>query len=412
MRFPSQPVTSQVAAGAMERRLGRAAAWVLALTLLVPALRAQKAAPGRAETAAQYLAGANAAMAKNDSPRAIAIFQQGLTAHPGWREGWWDLGSLFYEAHQYDPARSAFAHLTQLDPNAGAAWVMLGLCDFEMRDYGLSLEHLVKGRALGFPKNPELSDAARYHQALLLIAAGHFEPAYLLLGGFAAENHPSDSVKVAFGLDALQMPLLPDQAEEILSDDQLALVRSLGEAEWQASARSNDVADTDFQAVVAKYPSVRWVHYAYGIWLASMGRLDRAAAMFHREIALNPTSVLARLQLAGMAMTQGHPAQGIPMAREAVAMAPDLGAAHYLLGQCLTLSGELAEGTKELERARDLSPDSSEIRYALAQAYIKDHRRADARREQQAFLKLKPIEDSMLYKGVLPSTLFLPGKKK
>ncbi len=380
---------------------------LLALSL---GLRAQN--PSRAaRPVADYLAAAQAALAKNDSVRAIELFQQGLSDHPSWREGWWDLGSLFYEAHQYDPAGSAFAHLTQLDPKAGAAWVMLGLCDYESRNFGLALEHIVKGRALGFPKNPELADAARYHQALLLMAAGHFEPAYLLLASFAMEDHPSDPVKFALGLDALQMPVLPDQAAQILSARQLTLARALGEAEWQAAARNNEAAGKDFAAVVEKNPKDRWVHYAYGIWLASMGRLPQAAAMFHEEIALDPTNVLARLQLAGMAMTQGHPAACVPTAREAVTMAPQLGAAHYLLGQCLVLSGNLAEGTKELETARDLNPESSEIRYALAQAYIRDHRRADAQREQQAFLKLKPIEDSMLYKGVLPSSLFLPPKK-
>src|SRR5262245_28036994 len=123
----------------------------------------------------------DAATADNKPAEAIDILNEALKQKPDWREGWWRLGNLLYQADKYAQAGPAFERLANLDPKQGAPWVLLGLCEFEARDYGVALQHLVRGQALGFSSKLELVEVARYHEALALIITEKFEQAQILL---------------------------------------------------------------------------------------------------------------------------------------------------------------------------------------------------------------------------------------
>ena len=371
-----------------------------------------QAVPHAAEVSDAELSGvlqrAEAAVQANAPVQAEEILHSALAKHPGWKEGWWQMGSLFYDQSDYSNATVAFQRLSQLDPSAGAVWAMLGLCEFEEANYGQSLQHLEQGRALGFPKNPELTDSALYHQALGLILEGDYEQAQLLLDAFSREDHRSADVILAQGLAALRRPILPSAAARVLPPEDLAILRAVGEAQYLAGQRHIDEARTLYEQQIVSHPRVRGLHYGFGILLNRMGEVTRANAAFTAELQLDPRSVATRLQLANLALKRGAPQDGLAFAQQAVGLAPRDFVPHYVLGNILARLGQTAEAARELEMSRDLQPESSEVRYALAQIYTRLGRQKEAAEERAAFLKLKPIEDAMKYSGKVPASLYRP----
>ena len=353
----------------------------------------------------------DAALARNETAQAIKLLREGVSLNPGWREGWWRLGTLLYQADSYPAARTAFDRLVELDPKAGAAWTLLGLCEFELSDYGPSLSHLQRGQALGLPTHLELRDVARYHQALALIVTEKYEQAQLLLNSFARQDQHTEEVLLAAGLAALHIPLLPRTLPQAVDSDRLSLIRQVGEAQHLAATKRYPEARQIYESSIQRFPLTSKLHYAYGALLSDLGELEKAEAEFRAELRVAPDSVLARIGLVYLGLQEDSVLDVLPLAQQAVRLEPKSYMAHYLLGRVLVKSDKIEEGTRELEISRDLEPNSSRVRYVLAQVYRRLRRKEDALREQKAFDRLRLIEDSIIQYGKLPASLFEPEKQ-
>lgn len=346
------------------------------------------------------------ALSANQTSRAADLLQQALQRYPEWREGWWQVGTMSYEQSDYLGGRMAFSRLAKLDPKAGATWVMLGLCDFELRDFGLSLLHIQKGRALGFPKNAQLSDVARYHQALDLILLEEYEQAGYILDSFAREDHPSDDILVAEGLSALHIPAIGPLYRNSVDAGFLQVVREAGKAQYAAAQKHPEAARKIYQELLRQHPDVPGLHYAYGALITRWGELQPGIEQFEAELKLSPNNAPARLQMAFSYYKLGKFSLALEQAEAAVRISASSFPAHYVLGLIDIAQRHLEQAARQLETSRDLQPDSSQVRYTLAQVYLRLHRPADARREELAFRRLQPIEASMLQHGTLPASVF------
>ncbi len=63
---------------------------------------------------------AAAASQANRVPEAIELYQKALKLRPRWAEGWWSLGTLYYDSDRYAAAVPAFRNLVQLNPEQDA----------------------------------------------------------------------------------------------------------------------------------------------------------------------------------------------------------------------------------------------------------------------------------------------------
>ncbi len=375
--------------------------------LLASLLCAQTPAQRRAPMEKQ----AEEAIAKGEPNRAVALWQDALRVDPQWRAGWWRLGTTLYQAEQPAAARVALEKLIALDPNAGAPWVVLGLCEFEMRDYHLASEHLQRGLSLGIPPELDLLDVARYHQALALLVSERFEHAQILLNAFAQKPDEYQEVVLASGLAALQLPLLPAVVQRMMDPAQLTLLRDIGSAQQLVSRRQGPEARKIYEQALTQYPGVPYLHLSYASLLVKLGDSAAAEAAYRKELEVSPKSILPRLGLGFLAMQSGEVEPAIPLAREAVELEPKSFLTHYLLGAMLLRTGKLDEALQALETARLIEPNSSRVRYTLSQVYQRLKRKTDADRERAAFQKLKPLEDSFREFGKLPASLFLQERE-
>jgi tetratricopeptide (TPR) repeat protein len=226
---------------------------------------------------------------------------------------------------------------------------------------------------------------SRYHLALLLNLDGDFDGAINLLVPEIGPGALSEEIRFAMGMALLRIPSLPGQ----IDSTRLTLVRSAGEAAVLLSGSYYDRAFQIFDTLVSENPATPFLHYAYGDALASASRYDAAQIQLKDETRLNPTSGLAYIRLASIAIVLHQPEIAVEASRKAVALAADSAEAHYTLGQALLEEGDAPAAIRELETARSFAPNSPKVHFNLARAYARANRTTEAEQERAEFQRLK-----------------------
>jgi len=315
---------------------------------------------------------------------ALDLYAKALRIRPEWPEGWWNVATILYDGDRYMEARDAFRNLVALSPKNGMAWGMLGLCEFQTREYDRAVISLQRGRALGLADNREIESVVRYHTAQLYIRFEQFEIAYDILSEFLQVGNESPKVMEAFGLALLRMPFL---ASEIPADKREQVIVA-GRAGFYMAARRLEESRAAFAALLARYPGAPNVRYAYGVFLMNQDA-DAALKEFRRELEISPTHQPSMVQMAFEYLKRDELDSALPFAEKAVQLAPNMFPARNVLGRILLDLGQVERAIKELEEGARLAPSSPEMHFALARAYTRVGRKADATRERELFKKLQ-----------------------
>ena len=320
---------------------------------------------------------------------ALDLYANALRIRPQWPEGWWYVATIFYDGDRFLEARDAFRNLVVLDPKNGPAWGMLGLCEFQTREYDRAIVSLQRGRALGLRGNRELELVVRYHTAQLYIRLEEFEVAFEILSEFLRVGNESPKVIEAFGLTMLRMPFLaseipPDKREQVLI---------AGKAGFKMAARQLDESRAALDELLARYPDAPNVHYAFGVFLLKQDA-DAALGEFRRELEISPSHAPAMVQMAFEYLKRGEHSTALPFAEKAVQLAPKLFPARNVLGRVLLELGQVDRAARELEEGVRLAPTSPEMHFALARAYTRLGRKEDAAREREIFKRLQDQFDA------------------
>ncbi len=363
---------------------------LLAALLMFPVLFGQTAPkPAVSATLDRLSKEADAARTGNRIDDAIALYKKGVALHPSWDEGWWYLGTLYYDLDDYAHGRDAFRHLTSIKPEVAVPWAMLGLCEFQTRDYASSLSHLRRGVTLGVDGDQNISDVVHYHYALLLTRNAEYEDAMKILALFAQRSLNQPDYIEAEGLAALRKPLLPSE----LPPAERELVMDTGRTLYDASALKTAEAAAEFKVLLEKYPKEPNIHYLYGSFLL-FSDVNQGLAELKQELEINPNHLPALVTLASEYLRVQDFKAALPFAEKAVAVDSHSFPAHAVLGRILSEGGiDGARGIQQLEAARQLAPGSPQVRMALASAYTKSGRKEDAAKERQEFLKLRKMAD-------------------
>jgi tetratricopeptide (TPR) repeat protein len=314
---------------------------------------------------------------------AIDLYGKIIKLNPAYVEGYWYQGTAYYSLDNFAKGAEAFRKVVRLAPKNGAAYAFLGLCEFGLKDYDRSLEHLLQSRILGVGDTAELASVARYHAAILMTRIEQYEQALETLGEFAAEGDDNPRVIEAIGLATLRMPLLPIEAPP----DRREMVLMAGRASYMMATRNTAASEKAFESLASRYPETQNVHYAYGVFLLQE-KPDKAIEEFKRELELQPGHPWSLMQIAYEYLKRGDAQSGLSWAQQAVAAAPNAFPAHKALGQALLDTGDVDGAIKELSIGIKLAPESPGLHFQLARAYQRAGRADDATRERDEFTRL------------------------
>jgi tetratricopeptide (TPR) repeat protein len=342
-------------------------------------------APAQATSAAfdALVAQATEARQAERWEEAIALYAKAVKLRPAYTEGYWYQGTAYYSLDKFTECRDKFREVLKLAPKNGAAYAFLGLCEFGLKDYDRSLQHLLQSRILGVGDTGDLGGVARYHAAILMNRLSQYEQALETLGEFANEGQDNPRVIEAMGIATLRMPMLPVE----LPPDRREMVLIAGRASYQMATRNTAAAGKAFDALVIRYPETPNVHYANGVYLL-LEQPERAIEEFKKELELQPGHPASLMQIAFEYLKQGDAAAALPWAKQAVTVAPREFAAHKALGQALLDSGDVPGAIAALQDGIKLAPESPGLHYTLARAYQKAGRIEDANRERDEFTRL------------------------
>ena len=295
----------------------------------------------------------------------------------------------------------------------GAAWAVMGLCEYEIKDYSNALLHLEHGAELGLSGSAESVRLAKYRLALLLNHDGQFEKATETIAREAGSGPLTKEIQFALGIALLRMPVLPEQ----VGDSQNRLVQIAGEIAGLLQNSKYDQAFPKFQGLLKEYPSVPYLHYAYGTALAALSQYDDAEIQFRKEERISPGSELPFVRLASLALKRHRPGEALPDAQRAVQLARDSAEAHYILGRTCLEMGEEQRAVQQLEAASKLAPGSPEVHFNLAKAYAKAKMPVKAEEERTIFARLnalaekqKSLSGNQAYGGSHDAMEFSPSR--
>jgi tetratricopeptide (TPR) repeat protein len=391
------------------RRLTRLTRLTLAATVLLSAAPvfaqpADKRPPATPKTspvpAAQKPAASSASRAEFDKlvkaatearqaerwEEAIDLYSRTVKIKPDYVEGYWYQGTAYYTLDKFSECREAFRRVLKLAPKNGGAYAFLGLCEFGLKDYDRSLQHLLQSRILGVGDTPELGSVARYHAAIMMTRIEQYEQALETLGEFAAEGNDNPRVIEAMGIATLRMPLLPTEAPP----ERREMILMAGRASHLMASRNTVAAEKAFQALVLRYNDVPNVHYAYGVFLLQE-QADKAIEEFNKELELQPEHPWSLMQIAFEYVNRGDAQTGLPWAKRAVAAAPNAFPARKALGQALLETGDIEGSIRELLIGIKLAPESPGLYYTLARAYQRAGRLDDAEKARAEFTRLDKL---------------------
>jgi tetratricopeptide (TPR) repeat protein len=330
---------------------------------------------------------ADAARASDRMQDAIHLYRQGVGLRPTWQDGWWWLGSLYYEQDRFSEAQAALARFLAIAPKPGPAYAFLGLAEYEMHDAARALDHFRKWALAGSPGTEDLIDVASFHWALLLTREGRFVQALNLLAAKAQNRGGSPALTEAMGLASLRMQYLPED----YPPQSREMVWLAGKATFFTTSnphqfdRAQDYADK----LLLHYDQAPNVHYFRGTVFYLQMKPEKAKEEYQQELRVSPQHAPAMMELASFAVQEGHRDEAVALARRAADLEPKSPVAHHVLGQALLADGKVAESARELETASQLAPEDPSIRYRLATAYRKMGRTKDAEREMAEFFTLK-----------------------
>jgi tetratricopeptide (TPR) repeat protein len=328
---------------------------------------------------------AEIATKENRLDEAVALYRRGVAARPGWGEGWWLLATLLYDKDDYPNAVKAFGEAVRIEPKSGAAWAMLGLCEYKTGAYKSALAHLQKGRSLGFVGNGDsIGRVVLYHEALLLLLGGAFEQSQQILDSIAYGGASSENLILALGLASLRFPILPENFSP--SHPQHEVVRRAGFAAMLAAKKEFVEAAREYERLATDFPRTPEVQYTYGRYLFENRNPDeKAIAAFEKEIENSPNHLLARLQIASLKLKNKEAASGLPFAEQAVKLNAQMPQARYIFGRLLFEAGQTERAITELEAARKLAPAEPKVHFALARVYARANRKKDAEDSRRKF---------------------------
>jgi superkiller protein 3 len=358
--------------------------WFLILVLIAPVVLADT---GFSDLAAKAAAARDA----NRLDEAIADYRQALDLNPNWEEGWWSLGTLYYDSDHYEQAKDALRRLVRLQPNAPPALGLLGLCEFETGEYEQALKHIQASLGSSAARDTQMQQVLLYHEALLLTRTGRFDEALGKYAFFMSHGMPKEDILLSIGLAVLRAPLIPRDVEQ----GQKEAYVLAGKAAYLRMTGAQPQAEAAFAELLRRFPNFPNVHYSYGLSILANDP-NGAIQEFEREVATRPTNSAANAMLGWMLLKRNEFAAALPYAKRAAEVDPRSPIAQFVYGRLLVENGAVEQGIDHLKTAEQIDPEFLESHLSLATAYSRLGRMTEANHERQLSLDISQTRGAVV----------------
>lgn len=355
--------------------------------LLIPVLFAT-AQQHPAESFPQLSEKADQARDAEDLDQAVKLYRQALALRPQWVEGWWSLGTIYYDRNAYDDAVRAFQRVTALSPKNGSAFAMLGLCQFELKQDDPALRNIKTGVELGLQNDESLRRVVLYHAGILQLRKSKFSSAQQSLTLLASIGPQEESASLALGMAVLLVHPSNLPPEGSLGHE---VILHVGQAEAFAATKQPDEGKKLYLSAIEEAADFPNLHYAYGRFLLELHETETAVAQFQQEIKNNPRHVQANLEIAAVRY-RTNSTDGLKYAERAVELDPTIPFGHYLLGLLYLDTGGAGKAIPQLEIARKAFPREAKVYFALGNAYARLGRKVEAAKARATFTRLNSAE--------------------
>lgn len=182
---------------------------------------------------------------------------------------------------------------------------------------------------------------------------------------------------------ALQARVAPDLPAAAIA----AWVRATG----MVTRGDRDAAPAAYERAIALAPKSTGLRLELAMVLQSAGNIDGAITQYEQILQLAPNHVITLNNLAyALAVDRGRPADALPLARRAVALAPTTATILDTLGWVEHLAGDNASAAKRLAEAVRRDPAHADIRLHAAVVYGELGLRGLAENELKEALRLSP----------------------
>jgi len=302
--------------------------------------------------------------------------------------------------------------------NLGAALARLGRYPEAIEQYRHALElssgdpRIRMNLAIAYYKSELLADAIRelssLHESapgderiLVLLSDCYFRmgenrKVVELLRPAAAASADNRAILFLLGSALLRdNQIVEGQAtiERLLRDGESAEAQLLIGTTQLMSGQYAEAGKTLARAVTLN-PDLPEVYASYGMALMKAGDAEAAGRAFRQELARDPASYVANLNLGILLRGQGKLDEAMPLLRRAKDIRPHDAQALLEIGKTHMAAARWAEAATELESATRENPDSIEVHRMLAEVYGRLKRPADGDAQRAIARRLEGQDQS------------------
>jgi tetratricopeptide (TPR) repeat protein len=146
-----------------------------------------------------------------------------------------------------------------------------------------------------------------------------------------------------------------------------------------------------------KYPTDFTAHFNLAAALQTMGRLEEAASLYRRALAIKHDDAAAHNSLGTLLQTSGKLEEAISEYRAALRAQPDYVNAHYNLGTSLLSLGRVEEAIKHFQEVLRLGPEDADVYNDLGTALAMQGDLTGAAAQYERALRIAPSHANAHY---------------
>lgn len=317
----------------------RLAAWDSAVTLWTDAIRTQPD-----DAMAHYNLGVALLDAGRPPTESMARFEETLRLDPDHPGALDNLGLVLLRQRRYDEARRYFERAIALDPENAVARNNLGALELDLRRPAAAIPHLERALAVerDLPKGVVHRNLGKALVAVGRAEAGlgHLDRAVRLDPDDAEAQNGRGTALLALGRPADAVPSF--EAALRLDPDDAGTENNLATALLQSGRI--DVAVRHLQRVLLREPDNLGARNNFGTALRTLGRTPEAIEQFTLVLARDPSHATAHYNLGSALLDSGRPDEAVGHFESALRLGLDDAQVRFKCAIALVHADRRAEG--------------------------------------------------------------------